>query len=43
MAFRVSTLKYKKYAGILCCLSLQIGIITGTILEVPFGYMIGIA
>lgn len=31
MAFRVCPLAYKKYAGVLCGLMLQVGIMLGTI------------
>ena len=42
MAFKVSPLTYKKYAGVLCGLILQLGIMLGTILEIPFAYICGI-
>lgn len=42
MAFKVCPVAYKKYAGVLCGLILQVGIIIGTILEVPYAYIIGI-
>lgn len=32
MAFKVSSLVYKKYAGVMCGLSLEFGIILGTFL-----------
>ena len=35
-------LDYKKYAGVLCGLILQLGIILGTITEIPYSYIIGI-
>ena len=43
MAFKECPLLYKKYAGVFCGLMLQAGIITGTIIEVPYGYIFGIA
>lgn len=39
MAFKVCPQIYKKYAGVFCGLILQVGIITGTILEVPYSYL----
>jgi hypothetical protein len=42
MAFKVCPTAYKKYAGVFCGLILQVGIILGTIVEVPFGYAIGL-
>ena len=42
MAFKICPTAYKKYAGVFCGLMLQVGIIFGTILEVPYGYIIGI-
>jgi hypothetical protein len=42
MAFKVSPLAYKKYAGVLCGMILQFGIILGTIFEIPYAYIIGI-
>jgi hypothetical protein len=35
-------LTHKKYAGVLCGLVLQLGIMLGTTLEIPYGYAIGI-
>jgi hypothetical protein len=43
MAFKTCPLVYKKYAGVLCGMTLQIGIMIGTILEIPYAYLIGIA
>jgi hypothetical protein len=42
MSFRVTSLVYKKYSGILCGLSIELGIIIGTALEVPLAMLIGI-
>ena len=42
MAFKVCPTAYKKYAGVFCGLILQIGIMIGTIIEVPYAYLIGI-
>lgn len=42
MAFKVCPDPYKKYAGVFCGLILQVGIILGTIIEVPFAYIIGL-
>ena len=42
MAFKTCPLEYKKYAGVLCGLLLQFGIMFGTILEIPYSYLIGI-
>ena len=42
MAFRVAPLTFKKYAGVLCGLLLQVGIMLGTMIEVPFTIIFGI-
>jgi len=42
MSFKVCPQAYKKYAGVLNGLMLQVGIILGTIVEVPYGYLLGI-
>lgn len=42
LAFQHCPLVYKKYAGVLCGLALQLGIILGTIIEVPYAYIFGI-
>lgn len=42
MAFQVSPLEMKKYAGVLCGLTLQVGIMIGTVLEIPYGIALGI-
>lgn len=39
MAFKVCPPAYKKYAGVFCGLILQVGIIIGTIVEVPYSYI----
>jgi len=41
MAFKVCPLLYKKYAGVMCGLGLQIGIILGNILEIPYAKILG--
>ena len=43
MSFTVCPLIYKKYAGVLCGLMLQIGIIVGTVIEIPYAYILGIS
>ncbi len=42
MAFQVCPLAFKKYAGVLCGLFLQLGIMLGVIVEIPYSYIIGI-
>lgn len=42
MAFRVAPLTLKKYAGVLCGLLLQVGIMLGTMIEVPYTIIFGI-
>lgn len=42
MSFKTCSVAYKKYAGVLCGLLLQIGIILGTVLEIPYAAILGI-
>ena len=42
MAFKVCPLALKKYAGVLCGLLLQVGIMFGTIFEIPYAIILGI-
>ncbi len=42
MAFKVCPLAFKKYAGVLCGLLLQVGIMLGTIFEIPYAIILGI-
>jgi hypothetical protein len=42
MAFRVAPLTFKKYAGVLCGLLLQVGIMLGSIIEIPYTIIFGI-
>jgi len=43
MAFKVAPLAYKKYAGVLCSLTLQVGLMLGTVCELLYSMVLGIS
>jgi hypothetical protein len=42
LSFKKAPLVFKKYAGVLCGLMLQIGIMLGSAFEIPYSIILGI-
>jgi hypothetical protein len=42
MAFKVSPLAYKKYAGVLCGLAIQVGLMLGTVFQLGYSAIFGL-
>jgi len=42
MAFKVSPLAYKKYAGVLCGLAIQVGLMLGTVIQIVYSAIFGL-
>ena len=42
MSFKTASQAYNKYAGVLCEFLLQLGIMLGTVLEIPYAEILGI-
>ena len=42
MAFKVSPLAYKKYAGVLCGLAIQVGLMLGTVIQIGYSAIFGL-